>query len=66
MFKSDLDKLNTNDVYYGVTECDELNLGLFKMIAKYQDAVNSYFSMPPIPIIKINLTLAFCCRNLHK
>jgi hypothetical protein len=28
-------------VYYLVTECDELNLGLFKMLAKYQDAVNA-------------------------
>jgi hypothetical protein len=37
-------------VYYGVIECDELNLGLFKMPAKYHCAVNVYFSMLNISI----------------
>jgi hypothetical protein len=50
VYQFDKDILNTNDVYYGVTECDELNLGLFKMPAKYQGALNAYFSMMSITI----------------
>jgi hypothetical protein len=34
-------------VYNEVAKCEELNLGLFKMLAKYQGAVNAYPSTVP-------------------